>query len=310
MKKLIILVLVLSLCGVVQAALVSQWKFDGGLTDNVWTNDGTAEGDGTLSYISGAPYGADPSGQAAHFDGDVWVNVGNDASLQPATAISFTAWIKVERELSDWWQTIYRRPGDGNTRILFDVGTWGGDEGLWIGIGTPDGYVEMVGTVTDAQMRDGNWHLAVGTYDSSVSGQDNMFLYWDGQVVGSGEHSGLMVTDSTEDAKIGAYIPSYLEPFNGGIDDLRVYDHALSAAEVDALFLRGGGFDFDPTPADEATVLTSAVPMALSWSNLPPDPCNVADSTEVDVWWDTLEDGSGGTQVLTESPEALTVDVT
>ncbi|MBW8017270.1 MAG: hypothetical protein FVQ82_13890 [Planctomycetes bacterium] len=71
----------------------------------------------------------------------------------------------------------------------------------------------------------------------------------------------------------------------------------------------GGGFDFDPTPGDGATVVV-ADPLALSWLNLPADPCNVADSTKVDVYWDTLEDGSGGTQVLTESPEALTVDVT
>lgn len=229
MKRLIVLVLVLGLCGVVQATLVSQWKFDGDLTDSIDSNHGSNH---SVSYIAGAPYGADPGGLAGYFNGEGRVNVGNQSSLQPAAAISITAWIKAEEPLADRWQTIYRRSGNGNTRELLDVGTWGDDVGLWFGIGTEDGYAEPVGTVTDAEMRDGNWHLAAATYDSSVSGEDNIFIYWDGEVRGSTEHSGLMDTDNTSDAEIGAYGS---EPFYGGIDDVRVYNHALSPVEVQAL---------------------------------------------------------------------------
>jgi hypothetical protein len=231
MKKVIVLILVLGLCGVVQAALVSQWEFEGDTIDSVGTNHGSNH---SVSYIAGAPYGAEPGGLAAYFDGEGQVNVGNQSSLQPATAISITAWIKVEQELSNTWQTIYRRNGTGNTRELLDVGTWGGDVGVWFGIGTTDGYAEPVGTVTDAEMRDGNWHLAVATYDSSVSGQDNLFIYWDGEVRGSMEWSGLMDTDNLQDAAIGVQTNGN-EPFFGGIDDVRIYNHALSAAEVQAL---------------------------------------------------------------------------
>ncbi|MBW8016382.1 MAG: hypothetical protein FVQ82_09360, partial [Planctomycetes bacterium] len=118
---------------------------------------------------------------------------------------------------------------------------------------------------------------------------------------------------------IGSNNPDTWPTYNGLIGDTIVFDEQLSPEELSdvrnqvlaAMGIRGSiGYDFDPDPADEATVLTSAVPLTLSWSNLPPDPCNVADSTLVDVWWDTLEDGTGGTQVLTESPDALTVDVT
>ncbi len=67
-------------------------------------------------------------------------------------------------------------------------------------------------------------------------------------------------------------------------------------------------FDFDPTPANDATVVV-ADSLALSWLNLP-EPNNVADPVWVDVYWDTDEFGENATtQVLTESPDALTVDV-
>ena len=66
-------------------------------------------------------------------------------------------------------------------------------------------------------------------------------------------------------------------------------------------------FDFDPTPADGDTVAV-ADPLTLSWLNLP-DPNNVADPVWVDVYWDTDAAGDSGTQVLTESHDAMTVDV-
>ncbi|MBW8018006.1 MAG: hypothetical protein FVQ82_17695, partial [Planctomycetes bacterium] len=62
-----------------------------------------------------------------------------------------------------------------------------------------------------------------------------------------------------------------------------------------------GGFDFDPTPANGATV-AAADPLALSW--LLPEPTIVTDTILVDVYWDTEPNGFGGTQKLTESPDA------
>ncbi|MBW8016383.1 MAG: DUF1349 domain-containing protein [Planctomycetes bacterium] len=67
-----------------------------------------------------------------------------------------------------------------------------------------------------------------------------------------------------------------------------------------------GGFDFDPAPANGETVAVTDS-LTLSWLNLPPDPCSPP--VLIDVYWDTEADGSGGTQVLTESPAAMTVDV-
>jgi hypothetical protein len=260
MKTFIVLFVVLGLCSSVQAELIGQWKLDGNMLDSVGTNNGTAM-DGPLTYVLGAPNGADAGGQAGQFGGSVRVNVGSDSSLQPTTALSYSCWIKVQEPLSDTWQHMWRRDTPGKPRTLFAVGTWAGDVGLWLGIRTTT-YVELVGTVSDAEMRDGNWHLAVGTYDSSVSGQDNMFLYWDGQVVGSMRHSGTIPV-FTRDATIGGRVNG-TEPFIGSIDDFRVYNHALSAAEVGALF---SGLDpkaSSPQPRDKDTDVERK--LTLSWT--------------------------------------------
>ncbi|MBW8016643.1 MAG: hypothetical protein FVQ82_10680 [Planctomycetes bacterium] len=59
----------------------------------------------------------------------------------------------------------------------------------------------------------------------------------------------------------------------------------------------GGGFNFDPTPADGASV-PAADPLALSWANLP-EPNSVADTISVEVFWDTGEAGDDESQSLT-----------
>ncbi len=234
MKKWMVGILLLGFCCTVQADLVSQWKLDGNTFDSIGSNHGTIL-DPPLTYVAGAPKGAEPGGKAGQFDGVVRVNVGQDASLQSQTAVSFSCWIKVEEELSDAWQHMWRQNTSGKPRTLFAVGTWAGDEGLWLGVRTDTtGYTELVGTVTDAQMRDGNWHLAVATYDSSVSGTDNMFLYWDDAVVGSMEIAGSIVT-TNRDATIGGVVGG-TEPFIGGIDDFRVYNNALTLEEVQQIY--------------------------------------------------------------------------
>jgi len=70
----------------------------------------------------------------------------------------------------------------------------------------------------------------------------------------------------------------------------------------------GAPFDFDPTPADGATVV-AADPLTLSW--LLPDPNNGTDDILVDVYWDTDAAGDNATtHVLANEPNALTVNVT
>lgn len=58
-----------------------------------------------------------------------------------------------------------------------------------------------------------------------------MKMYWNGVEVGSANHTGTVVGDSLH-GRLGMSPSGQSGRLNGGIDELKVYDVALSASEV------------------------------------------------------------------------------
>ena len=80
-------------------------------------------------------------------------------------------------------------------------------------------------------LSDDVWHHAVAVYDGN-----EMRLYLDGALVGSTPKSGSLTTNAAVSTWIGGNPPNAAErPWAGTIDDVRIYDRALSEAEIDAL---------------------------------------------------------------------------
>ena len=73
---------------------------------------------------------------------------------------------------------------------------------------------------------EGNWHHVVATYDGTSSK-----LYVDGSLEGQVAIAGT-ITPSTAPLAIGRNGIQDTDRFRGSIDDVRIYDRALSAAEV------------------------------------------------------------------------------
>ncbi|KKQ25362.1 MAG: hypothetical protein US39_C0008G0025 [Microgenomates group bacterium GW2011_GWC1_37_12b] len=76
----------------------------------------------------------------------------------------------------------------------------------------------------------GTWHLLTATYDGA-----EMKIYWDGNLSGTKATTGSIVADSGATYLGASIIRS--DKFDGAIDELNIYDHALSASEVSSLFL-------------------------------------------------------------------------
>ena len=98
------------------------------------------------------------------------------------------------------------------------------------------------------RIADGQWHHIVATFDGS-----EIRLYADGHPSGRGGRGGRKRTDPSFDLTIGANrsTPSGDEvdaSFNGQMDDVMVYNRALSAEEVQKLFLAQGGVLASPSP--------------------------------------------------------------
>ncbi|HOI04987.1 MAG TPA: LamG domain-containing protein, partial [Candidatus Woesebacteria bacterium] len=83
---------------------------------------------------------------------------------------------------------------------------------------------------TDSQVHELNrWYHFVGTYDGA-----NIKIYKDGKLVGTTPATGnLAVSDVT--AKIGTYQGTNYN-FNGQIDDVRIYNYALTQEQIKLLY--------------------------------------------------------------------------
>jgi hypothetical protein len=80
---------------------------------------------------------------------------------------------------------------------------------------------------------DDQWHHVAGTYDGAF-----VRLYVDGAEVGSGTPASASIAYSTEDLThdlfIGRYGAGCAYGFPGAVDEVRLWDRPLSAAEVAA----------------------------------------------------------------------------
>lgn len=79
------------------------------------------------------------------------------------------------------------------------------------------------------------WNHVVGTYDGT-----DLRIYLDGAFDSLLNSSGLTMTDNGQPVGLGFNGNDQFLPMDGDMDDLRIYDRALSAAEILTLFtLRG-----------------------------------------------------------------------
>lgn len=195
--------------------IVSRYMFDNTVTDAVRVNHGTFTG-GTATYVSGK------QSNALQFDGaDDYVLVANDASLNPQ-AITLCCWARSDH--ANWSSAtnfISKRnafilgPQSTIKRILFYV--YAG--GAWRSVlyNPPSNFA-----ITD-------WHHYAGAYDGVT-----LKIFVDGVFRTSTAYTGTINTADTgnlylgSDDLAGGY-PRYLD---GNLDDVRIYNRALSAAEI------------------------------------------------------------------------------
>ena len=96
-------------------------------------------------------------------------------------------------------------------------------------------------TTPPSSLFGGQWYHIVGTYDDA-----QMRLFLNGSLMGSTAASGLIGVSPQAPASLGA-LSTGLQPFSGWIDDVRIYDRALSDAEIIDVLLETMTTGFDET---------------------------------------------------------------
>jgi len=219
------LAMVLGLTAPAQAAMVGHWKMDetswNGTSDEVVDSSGSGN-DGTA--VNG-PTTVDDGrhtfwGRQGSFDGsDDRIDITDADSLDITTGITIAAWVKAT-SLASTGDGILYKPNEyglsvaNDGRIRFVLRTF--EPG-------PQAYDSDVG-----EFQTGAWYHIAGTWDGA-----NWIIYKNGTNIKTAALSG---TNSTSSAalKLGEeYNSSY--NIHGLLDDVRLYDHALSGSEVQDL---------------------------------------------------------------------------
>ncbi len=203
------------------SSLVGYWKFDetsGALYDSSGHgNSGTQSG--------GVTYGATGKvGNALSFDGsDDYVDCGNVAILN-FTIGNFTvgAWIKT----SDVASTIFSKGSLAGSGYIFWINSGGtiGMSALTVESAWSDYFSSF-------NVNDDKWHHVVFTRSGT-----SLAIYVDGVKSNLPTLNGNTISGASGyTAKIGKDLAGGYE-FNGLIDDVRIYNRALSGAEISAIY--------------------------------------------------------------------------
>jgi hypothetical protein len=206
---------------------VGWWKFDEG--------SGTAAADASgnsnnATLVNGPVWTTGESNSGLAFNGsNSYVSVPYSASLNATSAVTLSAWIKTTSPArGDIVSRFSGAPYPGYA-LVASGNCAAGQVGMWVG-DNAGGYVCSAGTINN-----GSWHLVTGTYDGTT-----VRVYIDGALSNSGSRTNGL-NNPSNGPTIGAYSLSGAMGgfFNGSIDGVRIYNRALSAAEVNTL-LSGG----------------------------------------------------------------------
>jgi len=199
--------------GLNRLGLVAQWGMDEG--SGVKAYDSQGANDGTLVNSPTWRTGSNcVSGNCLVFTGSQYINCGTSSVLTPAN-ISVSAWVKAST-LDEW------------NGIISNMTTWGTGFGLQIGT-----TQNIAATISGNYLKTSwvpttsTWYYIAATHDNT---SNLNILYVNGK-----EEARVVKSVSYEASPktyIGVFYTSPNLLFKGNIDDVRIYNRALSADEI------------------------------------------------------------------------------
>jgi hypothetical protein len=218
--------------------LLGHWTFDGAdITTSILDKSGNGNNGGFVGGSTSSAKTIGKLGQALRFNGsNTYVNMGDINAMDGLTNVTVSAWIKSGA------------PGtNANVTILDKSNCTGlGDDGPF-DIGFPTTKFVTFGIYnsnhdtayqsgnTSTNVDDGKWHFLTGRYDGT-----NLQIWVDGvQEHTTAAFPSVTMTSTNNAFDIGGNCSGNPLLYNGIVDDTRVYNRALSNAEITQLYLIG-----------------------------------------------------------------------
>ena len=202
------------------SGLVSWWPGEGNASDIIGGNNGTLQG--------GVTFGPGLVGRAFSFDGvDDYISVPNHGSLNPQT-ITVDAWFYATGISGQQFPPIVKK-ADANGGYAFEINQNDNQLRFWV-------YVSGIGwqSSAPAPISPNTWYHAAGTYDGS-----NIRVYVNGQPQGAPTSVTGTIAPASNPLNIGRDPSNPLRFFKGLIDEVEIYNRALSADEIAAIYNAG-----------------------------------------------------------------------
>jgi hypothetical protein len=217
----------------ITTGLVGHWKLDEGsgstTADSAGTNNGTLNGMEAEDWINGA------LGQAVKFDdSSEYLNAGDADIIGGATQASICTWLYyLPASVTGDGSIISKYGSDGWMLFVDDVAWHSGNQNT-ISFTPDDGTTQVEGS--QDLVTPGQWdHYCV-----TFSGGNYIKLYKNG-ILDTTHTTGVpaAIHDNNLDLRMGI-TSTGARALNGQIDDVRIYDRALTAPEIAALYTYSG----------------------------------------------------------------------
>lgn len=221
MKKILLFTFLVSALASFGQGLISSYPFNGNANDENGTNNGAVYGATLTIDRFGNP------NSAYSFDGvDDYIQIEHNPTLNLTDSVTFSLWFK---------------PTDTavlSSQRFLDKSTWNTSDSWGIGLSTNRSYITLAGLTTDPLLTNpvlttSSWYHLVATYD-----KQNVKFYING-VLDTVRSVSTSTPSNTNPVRIGANSILSNNWFDGKLDDIKIYDKALTQSEVDNLYNEG-----------------------------------------------------------------------
>ncbi len=214
--------------------LVGEWKFDEDVTSTSTTTY-DASGNNNHATLYNTPGRASSTcvmGNCLNFNGvNTYGSIADPGSgiLDPTTQYSVSAWVKTTSTSTSQFIVSKTNGGAGGGYELFMTNgkvRFSSCDASGVCSG---GYFDIT---TDGTYSDGLWHFVLGTVKTGNTAD----IYVDGVLV---KQSGTVTQNNIVNSYnliLGGRGPSGSSPFNGSLDDIRIYNRELSSDEAKQLY--------------------------------------------------------------------------